>query len=68
MKWCLLMMSVVFLSGCFLKTRVIELERSDQAHKGNAGYLLGQVPASEMSKHPKKRRILELDMTDIFEE
>ena len=56
--------------GCIVSSKVIELERVDQAIEGNAGYILGHAPEKERvaSKRKKKRRILEVDMTRLFEE
>ncbi len=55
----------IALSGCAVKTRVLEVERVDQKVYGNAGFIYGEVPQElKREKKPKTREIFEIDISE----
>ncbi len=67
MKSIIVLIILAMVSGCSVSTKVLEVAREDQALQGNRGYLLGEAPKRERKPSIKKRRILEVDMTRIFD-
>lgn len=66
MKAIVIVCALLVCAGCGVTTKVLEVEREDQVVQGNQGYLVGDAPAPKQP-HSKKRRILEVDVTRLFD-
>ena len=53
-----LLIGLVFLSGCLVRTYTMEKPRTDLAVQGNQGYLTGTPPAVQQEKKLKDTRII----------
>lgn len=66
----LLLVSVLMLSGCLVRTYQVTKERVDQdLSMGNRGYLMGQVPDKEMQKERKttrSNRVIEVELRPLI--
>lgn len=58
----------LMMMGCRnVSTRLIEVERADQDVSGNQGVLFGKVPEPKDRSDRKMRKILEVDVSRVFD-
>jgi nucleoid-associated protein YgaU len=57
MKKYLILLGLVFLSGCLVRTYEVNKPRTDLEVKGNQGYLTGTPPEAEPNKFGDKRKV-----------
>ena len=60
MRRFLVLIGILFLNGCLVRTYTLEKPRVDRDFEGNQGYLMGTPKAGQTSKNPRldeKRRI-----------
>lgn len=66
MKYILLMVLLIGLTGCGVSSKVISIERVDQEMTGNRGIIYGEVPEVNEKRKVRQRKILEVNVTKIF--
>jgi len=57
----LILTTMLFTLGCYVRTYTVLKERPDQEMTGNRGYLLGQPPAEEREITPRKTYVMEVE-------